>query len=903
MTRSRFATPLSAVLICLALAGCRANDAAPQAGFSGSSKNVISDGDHNSGTPGFYFLPPMVPQPGNFGPFRPEVLPTVQIDQVTLSPAGCTSDCQATVVRANVAHWTRFWGSDWRRIRVHLTSSWGGWRGWDDDDDGDDGDDAPEGYFVVRWDSDDFGVTVHGIYRVRVMVPSNGGQLELGYSDIEIVANKKQFRRVDTTEYTALIDGRTLKIKFRIDTPALACVDVTCPSGNDCRSAGFCDPHIGQCTTVQKPAGSACTADDNPCTSDVCDAAGECVHPAANAGVQCRAATGVCELPAACDGVNTACPANRFQPSTVVCRASAGACDAAETCNGSSAACPPDDKLPATTMCRASAGACGGPASCDGVSNDCPANGLAPAGTVCRAAAGPCESAAACDGVSGDCPANAAAPAGTVCRAAAGPCESAAACDGVSGDCPANAGAPAGTVCRASAGACDGEEKCDGRSAACPADAKLPAATVCRAAGGACESPASCDGVSNGCPANGVAPAGTVCRGSAGACDVEERCTGASAACPADGKLPSGTMCRLAQGDCDLPASCDGSRDECPANGFQANTVVCREAVGSCDVPETCTGSDAFCPADRKVRAGTVCRAAAGECDAAEACDGVDSACPADAFQQDGAFCQNVCSPTLFVCRAKACVPSITQCPPGFNDGGDGTCLPSGPAVCALDDFNGSELDAHWNTSAVGRAPSYTLTDSFLLIGDAAFADTPSFGGSWIYDPNFDLGNQMAWRQPIGVNDFDVKFTMAWDSRTGDGTLAGIGITNANDQLELRAGLEAPGDVGIPLVELRDNSGWFGDVEESGIADVRLTRSGGVLTIEFRGATVFCGPFTADIRNLVIYTVRGQFVGVDYPFGEFDLDSVQVCRPTLTCAAGFVDLGNGHCEQAVSSGP
>jgi hypothetical protein len=739
-----------------------------------------------------------------------------------------------------VARWTRFGGSNWRRIRVHLTNSWGGWWGWNDDDDDDDGDDdVPEGYFVVRWDSDDFGVTVQGFYRVRVLVPSNGGQLELGFADIEIVANKKQFRNVDTSEYVPLLYDRTLKIKFRIDTPALACVDVTCPSGNDCRSAGYCDPHIGQCTTVQKPEGSACADDGNVCTQDVCNASGDCVHPAGNAGVQCHASEGECDLPATCDGVSTACPANHFQPSTVVCRPSAGACDAAETCTGSSAVCPPDEKLPAATACRESGGTCEAAASCDGVSNDCPANGLAAAGTVCRPAAG----------------------------------------------------------------ACDAAETCDGSSAVCPPDAKLPAATVCRASGGPCESPASCDGASNDCPANALAAAGTLCRPSAGACDAEETCTGNSPSCPADAKLASGTICRLAQGVCDLPATCSGSGDECPTNGFKDSNVVCRDAAGICDLPESCTGSSAFCPADQKKGAGTVCRASAGECDAAENCNGSDNSCPADVSKPDGASYQSACSETPFVCRANACVPSTTQCPPGFNDGGDGTCLPSGPPVCAVDDFNGSDLDAHWNRSAVGTAPTFTMNDSgFLVITDAALSDTPSFGGSWIYDANQDLGNQMAWTQPIGVNDFDVKFTLAWDSKTGEGTMAGIGLTNAQNQLELRAGVEAPGDVGLPEILLKDGTGFVGDMEESGVADVHLVRSGGVLTVEFRGAQVFCGAFLADIRNLVIYTVRGEFLGVVYPFGELDVDSAQVCHPTLTCATGYVDLGNGRCEQAVSSG-
>src|SRR5581483_7249512 len=307
MTRSRFAMPrpVLAILGVLALAACHANDSAPQAGFAANSRSVISDGAHNDGTPGFYFLPPVVPPPANFGPFRPDVFPTVQIDQVRLSPAGCASDCPATGGKANVARWTRFWGSDLRHSEVHLTSGWAGWRGWNDDDDDSDGDDGvPDGYFVVRWDSDDFGVVVRGIYRVRILVPSNGGQLELGYADVEIAANKKQFRKVNTTDYVPLLDGRSLKIKFRIDTPALACVNVTCPA------AGSCDPGTGQCTTSLPPEGSACTDDGNPCTRDVFDANGVCVHPAGNPGTQCRAAAGDCDLPAFCDGASSACPAN-----------------------------------------------------------------------------------------------------------------------------------------------------------------------------------------------------------------------------------------------------------------------------------------------------------------------------------------------------------------------------------------------------------------------------------------------------------------------------------------------------------------------------------------------------------------------------------------------------------------
>lgn len=107
---------------------CRSTDRAPQDN-STIAQDVISDAAHNSGTPGFYFLPPMVPRPAAFGPLRPDVQPVVRIDRVALSPAGCTSDCIATILQAGVAQWTRVSGSDGQRIKLHLT----GGRGDDDD--------------------------------------------------------------------------------------------------------------------------------------------------------------------------------------------------------------------------------------------------------------------------------------------------------------------------------------------------------------------------------------------------------------------------------------------------------------------------------------------------------------------------------------------------------------------------------------------------------------------------------------------------------------------------------------------------------------------------------------------------------------------------------------------------
>jgi outer membrane biosynthesis protein TonB len=40
-------------------------------------------------------------------------------------------------------------------------------------------------------------------------------------ADVDVVANQKQFKKVDRAEFVPLVDGRTLRIKFRVDRPAV----------------------------------------------------------------------------------------------------------------------------------------------------------------------------------------------------------------------------------------------------------------------------------------------------------------------------------------------------------------------------------------------------------------------------------------------------------------------------------------------------------------------------------------------------------------------------------------------------------------------------------------------------------------------------------------------------------
>ena len=359
---------------------------------------MISDQNHNAGTNGFYFLLKGGARPTTFATFAPAANPTVRIDQVTLSPAGCTTDCTATVVRANVATFTMTSGPEGQVIKVHT--------GGDAYDCEDDAEDQPFPFFVTHWDSSDFGVAINGIYRMRVSVPSNGGQLELGYADIEIAANRKAFKRIDQTEFLPLVLDRTLKIRFRIETPALACANVVCQALDQCHAAGECAPQVGKCSNPTLANGTVCN-DGNPntvgdaCTAGVCAGVDHCLGVTCVAQDQCHAAgvcvdhaTGACSNPTLANG--TVC--NDGNPNTVGDVCTAGVCAGVDHCSG--VTCVAQDQCHAAGVCVDHAtGACSNPTLANGtVCNDgnaCTVTDTCTAG-VCGGTGTPCQNGATC---------------------------------------------------------------------------------------------------------------------------------------------------------------------------------------------------------------------------------------------------------------------------------------------------------------------------------------------------------------------------------------------------------------------------------------------------------------------------------------------------------------------------
>jgi len=205
-----------AVAPCLALAiavGCRDQQSVTSPKPPRISAD-ISDGAHGGGNPNFFFLPPMVAQPSFSGTFNPNLGPVVQICTLKATTTGTVCDPAITPINPGA-------------VQVA----------------------TPE--YHVNWNTGATNVSTSSTYRIQVFAANE----LLGFADVQPVTNGSALKNLRTGDIIGLVDGRTLPIKFRIESGALCFMSTDCGEGTVGPAGGTI---VSQNTLagVQVPAGA-----------------------------------------------------------------------------------------------------------------------------------------------------------------------------------------------------------------------------------------------------------------------------------------------------------------------------------------------------------------------------------------------------------------------------------------------------------------------------------------------------------------------------------------------------------------------------------------------------------------------------------------------------------------------
>lgn len=176
-------------------------------GRSSGPSFAISDYAHGGSTPGFYFLPPVVPQPTISEQFNAFLQPLVRICPL--------DDADHVVCGSAPIKFTRATGPGSGTIRVSTLDK----------------------HYIVNWHTDQPPAVEPGErYRIEVFADPMG-TVQLGFADVGIAATGKEAKNITNGsdgETIGLVDGKTLVIKFFAGIGALGqCT----PGGPTCAEA------------------------------------------------------------------------------------------------------------------------------------------------------------------------------------------------------------------------------------------------------------------------------------------------------------------------------------------------------------------------------------------------------------------------------------------------------------------------------------------------------------------------------------------------------------------------------------------------------------------------------------------------------------------------------------------
>ncbi|MFO0608772.1 MAG: hypothetical protein U0324_36735 [Polyangiales bacterium] len=706
-TMTKQATRLAVAIAPLVLASCTDAGRAPPP--NGARSNLIRDELHNGGTRGFIFLPPMVPRAAHDGDNVWGVSPTVQIDEIcsAATGGGCTL---GTTVRT-LASFTATTGPERERLRRHE-------RGRPCDSDDDDGDDDEDDYYYVRWFTRSANLSTTALYRARVFVPSaGGGQRELGFADVAVARNAREFRSIDTENFTPLLNGTVLRIKFRIERPAVdgdrdgdfdwadncptvanpdqrdtdrdgrgdacECAGVTCVALDTCHAAGTCQSTTGVCTNPIRSNGTACSRDHATATCQ----AGACTLGACAAGyANCdgNAANG-CEAPtntvSNCGACGRACAGG--PNATAAC--AAGSC--ALTCAAGYANCDGN----AANGCERATSA--DAANCGGCGVRCPAS------QVCRA--GAC-TAVACAPGTADCNHLAS----DLCEVT--PASDVANCGACGNVCAVAHGTPSCASGACGLARCDADyANCDGNAAnGCEASTLTDVAN-CGACGRTCSPPNASPVCNAGACAVASCTAGFAdCDGdAANGCEVSARtdvrnCGACGNACNVPHATPACAAGACAVGACDAGwADCNGDAGD----GCEVDTTT----VSNCNAcGAACAAGPNAAATCRAGGCGIACAPGFADCDG-DAANGCERSTSADVSNCGG--CGVTCT------SAQRCVSG--SCTAVTCAGTTRDCNSLAADLCEVD----TATDAH-NCGACGRACAFPNAAPQCAAGACAFS-------------------------------------------------------------------------------------------------------------------------------------------------------------------------------------
>ena len=183
------------VVVALIIAAA-CTDRTPVAPDLGGPSASISDAVHEGGNAHFYFLTPLVASPLTSGTFDGSLLPFIVVEVCRLDPSGCTGIAHFTATSTVTCGPKDATPPASGLVRVV----------------------AEDEAYIVNWDTGECPtLDAASTYRITVRVAGT----ELGHADLDVVESGAGLRNVDTQEFVGLVDGRTLPIKFRIETGAV----------------------------------------------------------------------------------------------------------------------------------------------------------------------------------------------------------------------------------------------------------------------------------------------------------------------------------------------------------------------------------------------------------------------------------------------------------------------------------------------------------------------------------------------------------------------------------------------------------------------------------------------------------------------------------------------------------